>query len=170
MRTILLSLPLMIIPGLCVGMQVVADHGGIPAARYYEALNVQGQGQAGTDLRAPVRPPASQVGIGQMLPVMSQLTPGPVEAKRVRLVTLPAPLFIVGDDSRSLAWLQQNQSVLQRLQAIGWAVNVRDLAALNRIKAAAPGLGVIPMHVDDFAGRIGLQHYPALITRDSVEQ
>ena len=105
-----------------------------------------------------------------MLPTTSQLTPGYVEKKQVRLTTLPAPLFIVGDDSRSMGWLHQNFDVLQRLQAIGWAVNVRDHAALDRIKAAVPGLGVMPMHVDDFAARIGLRHYPALITRDSVEQ
>lgn len=168
MRFILLSFPMLIIPSLCDAMTIVADTGGRPAAPFYERLS--DQGQADTDRRVQPRLPASPVGIGQMLPVMSQLTPGPVEAKRVRLATLPAPLFIVGDDSRSLAWLQQNHSVLQRLQAIGWAVNVRDQSALNRIKAAAPGLGVMPMHLDDFAGRIGLQHYPALITRDSVEQ
>ncbi|MGF0335778.1 integrating conjugative element protein [Ectopseudomonas toyotomiensis] len=168
MRTTLLSLPLMIIPSLSVGMTVVADHGGIPAAAFYEHLNVQGQ--AVTDRRAPGRPQTTRVGIEQMLPVMSQLTPGPVETKQVRLATLPAPLFIVGADSRSLAWLQQNSSALQSLQAIGWAVNVRDQASLERIKATVPGLGVVPMHIDDFAARIGLQHYPVLITRDSVEQ
>lgn len=168
MRTTLLSLPLMIIPSLCVGMTVIADHGGIPAAPFYENLNVPGQ--VGMDRHTPGRPQVPRVGIEQMLPVMSQLTPGPVATKQVRLATLPAPLFIVGADSRSLAWLHQNSPTLQRMQAIGWAVNVRDQASLERIKATVPGLGVVPMYIDEFATRIGLQHYPALITRDSVEQ
>ncbi|MHB0818475.1 PFL_4695 family integrating conjugative element protein [Stutzerimonas stutzeri] len=157
----------LLIPGLCNAMTVVADHGGMPTKVFFKGMNSQ---QSGAAHRAPMRPSSGTVGLDQMLPIQSQLTPGRVAHQPVRLDSLPAPLFIVGDDSRSLAWLQQNVDVLVQIQAIGWAVNIRDKAALDRIRSAVPGLGVQPMHVDDFAARLGLKHYPALITRHAVEQ
>lgn len=166
MRTVLTSLTgilLLTLHSFCSAMTVVADHGGIPAAQFYERMNIE-QPTAGPG------PGMGGVSATRMLPAMSKLSPGTVHAKPVRLATLPAPLFIVSDDPLSLTWLEQNQETLQRLQAIGWAVNVRDAAALERIRSAVPGLGVQAMHVDDFAQRLGLQHYPALITRTRVEQ
>ncbi|OLU25501.1 hypothetical protein BVH03_17770 [Pseudomonas sp. PA15(2017)] len=161
----LIACTVLLAPSLSSAMTVVADHGGIPAAPFYDSLNLETKA-----LQTPAPMLSHPVSTEQMLPVLSQLTPGKVDAKPVTLATLPAPLFVVGDDSMSLSWLQQHQDTLRRLQAIGWAVNVRDQASLDRIRQAVPGLAVKPMHVDDFAQRIGLRHYPALITRSSVEQ
>ncbi|WP_313025511.1 integrating conjugative element protein [Pseudomonas lopnurensis] len=163
----ILTASLLIAPTLSCAMTVVADHGGMPTDAFYENLSASSGGQAG---QQPRRPPITAVGLEAMLPVTSELSPGTVEPRQVRLATLPAPLFIVGDDAISLRWLRQHHEALQRLQAIGWAVNVRDQAALNRIRAAVPGLAVQPMNVDDFARRLGLRHYPVMITSSSVEQ
>jgi integrating conjugative element protein (TIGR03765 family) len=57
-----------------------------------------------------------------------------------------------------------------KLGAIGWAVNVADAQGLRRLRDAAGGLAVLPIHGDDLAGRIPLKHYPVLITATSVEQ
>lgn len=169
MRSLVLSLPMLMVSGVCTAMTVVADFGGIPAAPFYAGISAEPADSHSASQMQP-HPPVGPAGIEDMLPVPSQLTPGEVERKAVQLPMLPAPLFIVGDDNRSLAWIQRNQAALHQLQAVGWAVNVRDKAALGRIRAAAPGLGVIPMHIDDFAARVGLKHYPALITRTAVEQ
>lgn len=146
-------------------LEVIADHGGKPAAPYYEIL----EGQA-------PEPPAqitlpTQVTTADMLPIQSQrLTPGIVEPRAIRLLGLATPLFLVGDDPASLQWLAQRQPVLMRLGAIGWAVNVADATGLQRLREAAGGLAVLPIHGDDLAGRIPLQHYPVLITPTSIEQ
>lgn len=169
MRSLILSLPFVMFSGLCAAMTVVADFGGIPAAPFYAGLALDPAEGNGARQTQP-RPPTGPAGIEDMLPVQSQLTPGDVERKAVQLPMLPAPLFIVGDDARSIAWIERNQVTLQQMQAVGWAVNVSDKAALDRIRAVAPGLGVMPMQIDDFAARVGLKHYPVLITRTAVEQ
>src|SRR5690606_8963302 len=69
-----------------------------------------------------------------MLPVTSpSLSPGEVQSR-----TLPLPaltrLFLVGDDPRSLAWLEHHAEQLRQLGAAGLAVEVEDMSALERIR------------------------------------
>ncbi len=79
-------------------------------------------------------------------------------------------MFIVGDDSTSQAWLKQKLSVLQGMQAVGLAVNVSNAARLQEIRRWAPGLKVMPVPASDIAGRLGLKHYPVLITATALQQ
>ncbi|KGK25436.1 hypothetical protein GT93_11505 [Pseudomonas plecoglossicida] len=81
-----------------------------------------------------------------------------------------APLFLIGADAASLAWLTQHAPALKRLGANGIAVEVADAAALRRIWAIAPGLAIWPVSGDDIAGRLELEHYPVLITPTGLEQ
>lgn len=119
----------------------------------------------------PVLPRATAVTTADMLPVVSpSLTPGLVKSRAIRLVGLISPLFLVGDDPLSLEWLARHQPRLQRLGAIGWAVNIADREGLERLRQAAGGLAVLPIPGDDLASRLPLQHYPALITASRIEQ
>ncbi|MDD2052758.1 integrating conjugative element protein [Pseudomonas putida] len=129
--------------------------------------------------RLPAQPPpptpglprATAITTADMLPVVSPgLTPGLVKSRAIRLVGLISPLFLVGDDLLSLEWLARHQPHLQRLGAIGWAVNVADREGLERLRQAAGGLAVLPIPGDDLASRLTLQHYPALITASRIEQ
>ena len=119
----------------------------------------------------PALPRATAVTTADMLPVVSpSLTPGLVKSRAIRLVGLISPLFLVGDDPLSLEWLARHQPRLQRLGAIGWAVNIADREGLERLRQAAGGLAVLPIPGDDLASRLPLQHYPALITASRIEQ
>lgn len=119
----------------------------------------------------PALPRATAVTTADMLPVVSPgLTPGLVKSRAIRLVGLISPLFLVGDDPLSLEWLARHQPRLQRLGAIGWAVNIADREGLERLRQAAGGLAVLPIPGDDLASRLPLQHYPALITASRIEQ
>ncbi|MFV3375510.1 integrating conjugative element protein [Pseudomonas sp. NY11226] len=105
-----------------------------------------------------------------VLPVHSaRLTPGEVPR---RVLDLPGmvPLFLVGADAASLAWLTQHAPALKRLGANGLAVEVVDAAALQRIQAVAPGLAIWPVSGDDIAERLELEHYPVLITPTGMVQ
>lgn len=120
---------------------------------------------------AQALPRATAITTADMLPVISPgLTPGLVKSRAIRLVGLISPLFLVGDDPLSLEWLARHQPHLQRLGAIGWAVNVADREGLERLRQAAGGLAVLPIPGDDLASRLPLQHYPALITASRIEQ
>ena len=105
-----------------------------------------------------------------MLPVRStQLSPGEVQRRVIRAPGLTA-LFLIGDDERSRAWLRQRQAALRELQAVGLVVNVESMAALTALRRLAPGLTLSPASGDDLAQRLGLRHYPVLITATGVEQ
>ncbi|GLO16738.1 MULTISPECIES: integrating conjugative element protein [Pseudomonas] len=105
-----------------------------------------------------------------VLPVHSaRLTPGEVPRRALDLPGM-VPLFLVGADAASLAWLAQHAPALKRLGANGLAVEVADEAALQRIQAVAPALSIWPISGDDIAERLELEHYPVLITPTGLEQ
>ena len=148
---------------------VVEDRGGDSALPYYQSLNPQ------PDQATPPAPmPAPRAGNAAdaeaaMLPVRStQLSPGEVQRRVIRAPGLA--LFLIGDDERSRAWLLQRQATLRELQAVGLVVNVESMAALTALRRLAPGLTLSPASGDDLAQRLGLRHYPVLITSTGVEQ
>ena len=149
---------------------VVEDRGGDSALPYYQSLNPQ------PDQATPPAPmPAPRVGNAAdaeaaMLPVRStQLSPGEVQHRVIRAPGL-MPLFLVGDDERSRAWLHQRQAALRELGAVGLVVHVESAAALAELRRLAVGLNLSPASGDDLAQRLGLRHYPVLITPTGVEQ
>ncbi|WP_372157865.1 integrating conjugative element protein [Xanthomonas campestris pv. fici] len=153
---------------------VVEDRGGDSALPYYRSLSPQPD-QATPPAPMPAPMPAPRVGNAAdaeaaMLPVRStQLSPGEVQRRVIRAPGLTA-LFLVGDDERSRAWLRQRQAALRELGAVGLVVNVESMAALTALRRLAPGLTLSPASGDDLAQRLGLRHYPVLITSTGVEQ
>nr|WP_052448365.1 integrating conjugative element protein [Pseudomonas rhodesiae] len=129
-------------------------------------------------LLAPI--PVSGAGLGDapaatydeaaLLPIRSpSLRPGPVAPRAINLPGITA-LFLIGDDPRSHAWLQQRLPDLQRLGAAGLVVNVESAASLQALREGAPGLSLTPVPGDDLAARLGLSRYPVLITATAIEQ
>ncbi len=105
-----------------------------------------------------------------ILPVRSShLSPGQITSRALNMPGL-RPFFLVGEDPHSLAWLRQRATELQEMGAAGLAVEVTDTEALVRIRAAAPGITILPVNGNDIATRLQIEHYPALITSTSLEQ
>lgn len=145
---------------------VIADFGGESAVRFYEAL------QPEHDENAQIYPnsiPAS-VSEADILPIVShKLSPGFVKSKLFDLTGIQA-IFLIGADNTSAQWLQQNREKLITLNATGLVVNVRTLSELNQLREIVPELRILPTPGDDLAERIGITHYPALITESGVSQ
>ncbi|TNF83480.1 integrating conjugative element protein [Pseudomonas sp. ICMP22404] len=105
-----------------------------------------------------------------ILPVSSsRLTPGQITPRPLNMPGLQ-PFFLVGDDSQSLAWLHQHAAKLREMGAAGLAVEVADTEALSQIRAAAPGITILPVNGNDIAARLQIEHYPILVTATSLEQ
>ncbi|MCD5987148.1 integrating conjugative element protein [Pseudomonas sp. CDFA 553] len=105
-----------------------------------------------------------------ILPVRSShLSPGQITTRTLDMPGLQ-PFFLVGEDPQSLAWLHQRATELQEIGAAGLAVEVTDTEALARIRAAAPGITILPVNGNDIASRLKVEHYPVLITATSLEQ
>ncbi|HCF5435875.1 integrating conjugative element protein [Pseudomonas putida] len=150
---------------------VAEDRGGSSALPYYEALKLQAHGANLQSLRIEVpRPPAEPFSEADMLPVRStRLSPGEVPRRTIEAPGLP-PFFIVGDDAHSHDWLRQRAAHLRELGAMGLVVNVNSTSGLAALRALAPDLTLAPTPGDDLAARLGLHHYPALITATGIEQ
>jgi len=150
---------------------VVEDRGGVSALLYYEALNLQPR--TGSIQRPPVpipQLPSTIDGEAQMLPVRSaKLTPGAVVRRVIEAPGLQ-PFFLIGDDETSHAWLRRHAASLHERNAAGLVVNVETMQGLERLRALAPGLQLWPVSADDLADRLGLRHYPALITATGIKQ
>lgn len=158
--------------GLCLStvafaeLNVIADFGGESAIRFYEAL------QPEHDDTAPQYPNSipSTVSEADILPIVSHnLSPGSVDTKPFDLVGMQA-IFLIGADNLSAQWLSQNREKLIELNAVGLVVNVMTINELAQLREIAPELRIFPTPGDDLAERIGLSHYPALITETGVSQ
>lgn len=151
---------------------VVEDRGGVSALPYYQALNLLPERDApagASGVRAPAGQPGHAVSEADMLPVRSVLlAPGHVMPRVIHAPGL-RPLFIVGDDAESRTWLQQHRDRLDSLGAAGLVVNVATAPALAALRQLVPGLTLVPASGDDLARRLGLRHYPALITATGIE-
>lgn len=149
---------------------VVQDRGGASALPYYQALHLQPR-QATPQPPIPI--PSVSVGPASeadMLPVRSpSLTPGKV-ARRVIEAPGLQPFFLIGDDPSSRAWLRLHAQTLHERGAVGLVVNVETPQAMTQLRALSPGLTLSPVAADALAERLGLQHYPALITATGIEQ
>jgi integrating conjugative element protein (TIGR03765 family) len=119
----------------------------------------------------PHAPPLSQyLDEDWMLPVSSSLLrPGAVTPRALDMPGL-RPFFMLGSDPRSLSWLRENSARLQAMGAVGLAVEVANIEALNRIRAAAPGMVILPVNGDDIAARLQISHYPVLVTATTLAQ
>lgn len=88
------------------------------------------------------------------------LRPGPPSAVRVR--GLPHPVFAVGADRASLAWLAANAAPLRAARAQGLLVAAASAQVLQRMRerAARLGLTLDPMPGAALATAFGATTYP----------
>ncbi len=148
---------------------IVVEHGGVPASDYYGALKLQPPAAKPPHAATPPRP-ARPFTEESALPVTStRLTPGRVETRSIHAPGL-SPLFIVGIDSRSRAWLRERHDELSALGAVGLVVNIDSLDALKSLRRLAPGLALSPTAGNDLAQRLAIEHYPVLVTATAIEQ
>jgi integrating conjugative element protein (TIGR03765 family) len=151
---------------------VVEDAGGVSAHPYYRAINLLPSPHEADSVRLPTLPPipTRHYGEADFLPEHSKrLTPGHV-TRRVIAVPGLQPLCLIGDDPLSRTWLKARLATLQQLHAVGLIVEVHSFAALQALRAAAPGVLLVPASGDDIAKRLDLHHYPVLITATGIEQ
>lgn len=148
-------------------LRVIEDLGGASALPYYKRLNPDPKVSV-IKTAAPIQGLVTEA---HMLPVISKLlSPGRVNARTVNAAGLTQPLFFIGADDLSFAWLKQRGSILKEIGAVGMVVNVSNARSLDSLRKAADGLVLIPASGDDLAVLLKLENYPVLITRTGIEQ
>ena len=119
----------------------------------------------------PKLPKSSAVRKTFQLPIETpSMSPGLVKVTSKTIKYLQQPLFLVGTDKRSKAWLEAKHGQLIKLNAVGLLVQVDTLKDIQAMQALAKGLRLIPASAESFAKPLALEHYPVLISRDGWEQ
>ena len=150
-------------------LTVVKDFGGVSALPYYNALNIQASPATKVAQPPPSTPKRSDEE-SHTLPIHSTLlSPGEV-TRRVIAAPGLSPIFLVGGDTRSRAWLRQRAETLRSIHATGFAVQVATESELASLRALVPGVTLVATPGDDLARRLRIEHYPALITATGIEQ
>ena len=76
-------------------------------------------------------------------------------------------ILLVDDDEVNLLL---TSAALRERGAVGLVVNVETVQSLARLRALVPGVPLAPVSGDDLAERLGLRHYPVLVTATGIEQ
>ncbi|MFF0901171.1 integrating conjugative element protein [Proteus mirabilis] len=156
-----------VVGGSQAALTMVADHGGQPAAPFYDAIN-----NTPNEWTSPpvTRTQPSVMAPSMVLPVETpEMTPGEVDDRVLHLPGIGA-LYLVGDDPLSREWLTQHASRLNAMNAAGMVVNVKSEAGLHALQALARGGLLSPASGSDLAVRLQLSHYPVLITETGLTQ
>lgn len=152
-------------------LQVLYDNGEtLPLG---PLLVASGFREATRDPPPPARLPKLHTILNQHITVQSpSLSPGVQERLPVGQAgsVLARPLFVVGSDPQSLAWLRRHQARLHQLHAVGLVVNMTGIEEFQRVRTLA---GERPLAVGSgewLAEHFGLRHYPVLIGPQWIEQ
>lgn len=105
------------------------------------------------------------------LPITTpSMKPGKVTVTPKALRYLQRPLFLVGSDHASRDWLVKKREQLIRIRAIGLLVEAKDRQEVEAVLAVAKGLRLVPASAESFATKLGLSHYPILLSKEGWEQ
>jgi integrating conjugative element protein (TIGR03765 family) len=149
-------------------LTVIYDSGRTqPIAPFLKAFEADDASALQRPVIAP--PPVSAADPKTWLPIQSPgLTPGEVEA-RSHERPFARPFFLIGSDTRSRQWLQDNRDRLKALGAVGMLVQADTLEDLRVIADLAQGLPILPASASDIAKALGITHYPVVITAHGIE-
>lgn len=149
-------------------LKIVSDYGGNSMGEFYDMLDPQDE--YGEMIQKELTPDNLKIDEGMYLPVHSAyLSPARFEPYSIDYPTLQS-FIIIGYDPLSIEWLKARNDDLETIPGlVGVVVNIDDISELNTLKS----LTSIPLYAmpgDELAERFQITHYPALITRQSVEQ
>ncbi len=100
----------------------------------------------------------------------SHVSPGKVISRTAEFPYLHSPIFLMGYDPKSLAWLKASRTQLQAIGATGFVVSVESKEQFKEIKRIAKDLELVPVSGDGIAPFIGVKHYPVLVSKNAIEQ
>lgn len=105
-----------------------------------------------------------------LFPIHSgKLSPGKVLTRKLERIN-PKPIFIIGFDNQSIAWLKQQHQQLKQFNAKGFVVNVNNQAEFKQLQQIAPQIPLVPLPGNVLANKLQLKHYPVLITNHLIIQ
>jgi len=102
-------------------------------------------------------------------PLMSPGVISPNEGRDIPRGLYAQPVFLIGYDRGSLAWLESNLDILHKNKAMGMVVNVETPAQMQKILDIADNKVILQATSGQrIAQALSLYHYPAYIDGDGL--
>ena len=79
-------------------------------------------------------------------------------------------MFLIGVDTVSQDWLRKNYAHLVSINAVGLVIHVNNVEEMKTLRQIAPELTILPSPADALADRLGIYHYPLLLTDEGISQ
>ena len=98
------------------------------------------------------------------------MQPGKVNVTSKELKHLQQPLFLIGADLMSKAWLIKKREALKKIGAVGLLIQAKNIDDINAMQGIAGGLKLVPVSAEGIAKELGLTHYPVLISKKGIVQ
>jgi integrating conjugative element protein (TIGR03765 family) len=99
----------------------------------------------------------------------SDLTLGVIQKHTLNMTCIPQPIFVVGDDSYSIAWAKKNSLKLRRINALGLIINVKNYKRVKDIESVT-NLSLNPVKIAGLHRIFPVSHYPFLLVNCGIEQ
>lgn len=100
--------------------------------------------------------------------VCTRLHPGTVTKRSLSLDI--GAMFLIGDDSLSMHWMNKHLAKLKKLNALGLVISVESEYNMAILRRQADGLTLIVVHCDNLVDILHLDAYPVLITSTELSQ
>lgn len=91
------------------------------------------------------------------------------KSKQVNLQHLSRPMFVIADDQASIDWLEKYKNVLEKSNAVGLVIKVKNIEGLKQIRAAAGDLTLYPANGNEVGKMFSINCYPVLISKHLIE-
>ncbi len=99
-----------------------------------------------------------------------EMTPGRVTPSRHAFTGVQRPLCVVGTDPWSQRWAANRRARLLELGAVCLVVQAKTTQDVEALRATLAPVPTIAASASDLARRLGLTHYPVLLSGEGVEQ
>ena len=114
---------------------------------------------------------ATQNALAPIFPFQAQgMTVGTVTTQNVNFKQLTTPIFLMGSDPTSIAWLQKYKDRLIALGAQGFLIQASSMDDVSNVKSIAGNLPVSMLPNSSIGQSFGVSHYPVLISNHLIEQ
>lgn len=148
---------------------VLEDRGGKSVKQYLP----KGDGAAEKRIEEQFRKRKDKKYVNAHFPVNTSLmTVGQVtesEAKDIPYQMATRPIFIIGYDSVSIAWLKKNKQLLTDKKAIGLVVSVKNGDQMKKLQEIVGNKVLLnPTPGDRIAEHLDIHHYPFYMDSDGV--
>ena len=150
-----------------IKLNVIADRGGESTAKYINTkqVNVKNIDYRNMEIKGSM--------LKNMLPIRTpEMSAGKMNNKHLRrdYPGMSFPVFVMGNDKLSRAWLNSNVKYLKKNKAVGLLVRVDTMKEFDDIKADADGLPIIPTYGTQMAQQLNINKYPFYVDQKGLHQ